>query len=127
MYTKHVHSGTGAVTASFLQAAVLRAHSARKLTSGLRGCNTPVLKSSPYVNSLTIGGNMSIEAAEHHTKAAEHHEHAAEHHRKAAEHYKGGNHQAAAHHAHLAHGHSHHAAHHAAEAAKLHVEHHGHK
>jgi hypothetical protein len=25
----------------------------------------------------------------------------------------------------LAHGHSHHAAHHAAEAAKLHVEHHG--
>jgi hypothetical protein len=27
----------------------------------------------------------------------------------------------------LAHGRSHHAAHHAAEAAKLHVEHHGHK
>jgi hypothetical protein len=71
--------------------------------------------------------NMSKEAAEHHIKAAEHHEHAAKHHREAARHHEAGDHEAAAHHAHSAQGHLHHATHHAAEAAKLHVEHHGHK
>jgi hypothetical protein len=38
-----------------------------------------------------------------------------------------GNHEKAGHHAHLANGHHLHASHHAGEAAKAHVEHHGHK
>jgi hypothetical protein len=61
------------------------------------------------------------------TKAAEHHEHAAKHHRKAAEHHGSGKHETAAHHAHAAHGHHLHATHHASEAAKRHVDLHGHK
>jgi hypothetical protein len=36
VYTKHVHSGTGAVAAGFPKAAAAKAHSARKFTSGLR-------------------------------------------------------------------------------------------
>jgi hypothetical protein len=71
------------------------------------------------------GGTMSKQAAEHHLQAAEHHEHAARHHREAAKHHEAGDHESAAHHAHTAQGHLHHATHHSAEAAKMHVEHHG--
>jgi hypothetical protein len=73
------------------------------------------------------GNSMPQKLKEHHTKAAEHHEHAAKHHRKAAEHHGSGKHETAAHHAHAAHGHHLHATHHATEAAKRHVELHGHK
>ena len=73
------------------------------------------------------GNSMPQKLKEHHTQAAEHHEHAAKHHRKAAEHHAAGKHEVAAHHAHAAHGHHLHATHHASEAAKRHVELHGHK
>jgi hypothetical protein len=80
---------------------------------------------SPAQQENLRGGPMSKQAAEHHLQAAEHHEHAARHHREAAKHHEAGDHESAAHHAHSAQGHLHHATHHSAEAAKMHVEHHG--
>jgi hypothetical protein len=84
----------------------------------------PVLanaKTASQTGSLTSAQSFTLSPT---TMAATHHESAAKHHREAAKAYDGGKHEQAANHAQVAHGHMAHAATSAAEASKVHADHH---